>query len=226
MNKTKVLVFTKIGGWDNMFLTIRKRVNKKEWEDSYTSQDYPIIIVKFGTTNNQVQLIPVDLSQQPITEKDGIFLVYDELFKVNPTEFGLLKEQCSGDTLYILAHKNGVYPTEKFAGWGCKGYKEESHLPDSSNSYSKFFDILTDSEGEKINRIINQVFRPVLDAALGLLHLCMADRTFDPSTSPLANSFPKNSAAGKALNTYNSKKRDGDLEALRAELLKYALAQN
>ena len=78
-----------------------------------------------------------------------------------------------------------------------------------------------------MNRIINQVFRPVLDAALGLLHLCMADRTFDPSTSPLANSFPENSVAGKALNTYNkSKKSDGDLEALRNQLLDYALAQN
>ena len=34
-------------------------------------------------------------------------------------------------------------------------------------------------------------------------------------------------AAEKALNTYNkSEKSDGDLEALRDELLKYALAQN
>lgn len=227
MNK-KVLVFTKIDGWDNMHPTIKKRVNKKEWENSYPNQNSGI--VRFESNNNQAKLVPVDLNQNPITDEDGIFLVYDELYDVNPTEFESLKNQCSGDTLYILAHKNGKYPKGGFANWGCKGYKEESHLPDSGNSYSKFFDILTDSEdseGKKMNRIINQVFRPVLDAALGLLHLCMADRTFDPSTSPLANSFPENSVAGKALNTYNkSKKSDGDLEALRNQLLDYALAQN
>lgn len=226
MYKTKVLVFTKIDGWDNILPTIKIRVNKTKWEDSYPSQVHPII-VKFGTTNNQVQLNPVNLSQQPITEEEGVFLVYDELYDVNPTEFGLLKEQCAGDTLYILAHKNGVYPTEKFANWECKSYKEESHLPDSSNSYSKFFDVLTDSDDDKMNRIINLVFRPVLDAALGLLHQCLANPSFDPSTSPLANTFPNNSAAGKALITYSKSGRDlRDLVDLRDELLKYALAQN
>lgn len=193
---------------------VKDEESQEEWNNSYPKPARPI--VRFESINNQVRLIPVILSQQPITEEEGAFLVYDELYKENQKEFELLQKQCSGDTLYILAHKNGVYPTEKFANWGCKGYKEESHMPDSSNAYSKFFDILTDSDDDKMNRIINQVFRPLLDAALGLLHLCMADSNFDPNTSDLAKSFPKNSAAEKALNTYKSER---DLEVLRNQLL-------
>ena len=224
MNKTnvKVLVFTNLDKWGNMSEEILNRIdNTEEWEQSYPGEKGPAISeVKF--INNQTQLSPVDINS--IADKNVIFLVYD---RITQSDFNILQNQCLGDTLYILAHTNGNYPKASFSSWKYKGIKEGSHISQPGNVYLTFFDILTDSDDDKMNRIINQVFRPLLDAALGLLHLCMADRTFDPSTSPLANSFPKNSAAEKALNTYNkSKKSDGDLEVLRDELLDYAIAQN
>lgn len=220
MNKTnvKVLVFTNLDKWGNMSEEILNRIDyTDEWEQSYPRENGPAISeVKF--INNQAQLSPVDINS--IADKDGIFLVYDN---ITQSDFNILQNQCLGDTLYILAHANGNYPKACFSSWKCKGIKEGSHIPQPGNVYLTFFDILTDSQGDKMNRIINQVFRPLLDAALGLLHHCLADPGFDLSTSPLANTFPKNSAAEKALNNYKSY---GDLVALRDELLNYALAQN
>lgn len=234
MNKTKVLVFTKIGGWDNMFLTIRKRVNKKEWAASYPSQNSGI--VRFESIDNKAKLVPVDLNQQSIIGEDGIFLVYDELYEVKPTEFESLKEQCSGDTIYILAHKNGKYPTEKFANWGCKGYKEESHLPDPGNSYSKFFDILTDSEGKKRNRIINQVFQPVLELVLRFLHGCLGDARnpeFDKAYKELCSIEDVNGCVTEFYEKYfsenryirNDNNKIEDLTKVRDQLLEYVSTQ-
>lgn len=224
MNKTKVLVFTNKIKWDGNITTKIRRDRSTvspEWNNNYPSRANPVIC-KYEFNNNQAQLIP--LSTNSISDVEGIFFVYDAL---PPQDFDTLKTQCTGDTLYILAHRNGNYPKSSFGDWKCKGIKEGSHTNYPEDYFITIFDILTDSDDKKMNRIINQVFRPVLDAALGLLHLYLADPTFDPSTSPLANSFPKNSAAEKALNTYNkSKKSDGDLEALRDELLKYALEQN
>ena len=211
--------------------TIKDRVVKdeesqKEWNKSYPKLAGPWI-VRFESKDNQVRLIPVELSKQRITEEEGIFLVYDELYKVNQDEFGLLKDQCSGDTLYILAHKNGVYPTEKFAGWGCKGYKEESHLPDSENSYSKFFDILTDSEDLKMERIINKVFTPNLEIVLRFLHQCLFPNSdIDSGVSELKpallEKLPDNSDAKKALRNYTTNTGE-KFEELRDKLLEFAL---
>lgn len=221
MNKTKVLVFTNLDKWDNMAQEVKDRINAtEEWENNYPKENNPSMS-KVDLTDGQARLYAIDdLMAQPITDEEGIFLVYD---KLSQNTFDLLKQQCSSDTLYILAHRNGDYPKQKFGDWKYECIKEDSHIPDASNCYHMFFDILTDSEGKKMNRIIKQVFRPLLDAALGLLHQCLADSNFDPSTYPLAKSFPKNSSPEKALITYNS---DKNLEALRNELLKYALEQN
>lgn len=223
MNKPKILVFTNLDKWDNMSKEVKNRIkNTDDWETDYPKVDGPAISkVKF--INNQAQLSSVDLNS--IAGQDGIFLVYDQITR---SDFNILQNQCLDDTsLFILAHTNGNYPKASFSSWKYNGIKEGSHIPQPGNVYLTFFDILTDSEVDKEDRIINQVFRPLLDAALGLLDQCNADSNFDPTTSLLAKSFPKNSDAEKAITTYSESGRDlRDLEALRDELLKYALEQN
>lgn len=224
MNKTKVLVFTNKIKWDGNITTKIRRDRSTvspEWNNNYPSRANPVIC-KYEFYNNQAQLIP--LSTNSISDVEGIFFVYDAL---PPQDFDTLKTQCTGDTLYILAHRNGNYPKSSFGDWKCKGIKEGSHTNYPEDYFITVFDILTDSDDDEMNRIINQVFRPLLDAALGLLDQCNADSNFDPTTSLLAKSFPKNSDAEKAITTYSESGRDlRDLEALRDELLKYALEQN
>lgn len=216
MNKTKVVVFTQKGKWNNIDEEILNRVKEADWDEKYPNANNPIVKCGFSGV---AFLIPVALDK--LSDEEGVFLVYDS---IAGNSFQTLEQQCRGDKVYVLTHSTGNCQQSAFINWQPKPIVLSGmHTNSSEDHYYPLFDILTDDKDDKMNRIINQVFQSLVNAALSLVHHCMADPAFDPSTSPLAKFFPQNSAAGKALITYKS---DGDVAALWADLLNYAHAQN
>lgn len=155
----KVLVFTSEEKWGNLQDNIQERVS---W-DIYPNEKQPITECVVNS-NKKVELCPVkELAHA------GIYLVYDS---INMLQLKPLLDNCPNDNIYILIHNLGR-KEEDFAPWKdhcyiLKGkhenYAEELYLP--------VFEIITDDEGDKLQRIVKSIFMPIEEAVTELLHEC------------------------------------------------------
>ena len=151
----RVVLLTNFNSWDSgMPFEIRKRVN---WnEDSYPDEDNPIAKC---VTDKEYRIIlhPVaDLSAE------GCYLVFDEISKAS---LQVLFDDCEKkrDQTYVLFHSQCFHNTQnKFNKWNYLFPYGGMHEEGWGNSYEPVFDILTDSEGDKLNRIVNSVFMPLV----------------------------------------------------------------
>ena len=151
----KVLVFSNYGSWFRGFPKIAKRV---DWYDSYPVLDNPLTlcITEQGT---ETTLRPVDN-----LSAEGVYLVFDQ---INKKMLAPLLDACkqNKDKLFILIHTKGCYThTNEFESWKEICFFEKGmHQSDKEKEtkYEQVFNILTDKEGDKLNRIFNSVFKPV-----------------------------------------------------------------
>ena len=222
MNKTKVLVLTQKGKWtNNIDDSITQRVEESDWDEKYPDSTSPI--AKCGFLDKAF-LDPVDLNR--LSDEEGVFLVYDS---IDMDRFEELKQQCEGDEVFVLAHTSGTCLPNSFNNWHEKTFVlSGSHTNSEEGRYYPLFDILTDSEGDKLPRIINTIFKPqgLLDLVLQYLHQCLfAPKSKDELNklkSALLEKLPDNSDAKKALRNYTTNTSTG-LENLRDKLLDFAL---
>ena len=151
----KVVLLTNFYSWYlGMPSKIRKRVN---WEkDSYPNNKRPI--TKCVTDkDDRIILQPVD-----DLSAEGCYLVFDMI------RLPLLKalfDDCEQkkDQTFVLFHSQGCFNRlNNFEQWRCLFPYRGMHEEGWGNSYQPVFDRLTDSEGDKLNRIINSVFMPLV----------------------------------------------------------------
>lgn len=159
----KVLLLTNFGSWyDGIPDRIRNKVDWKE--KSYPNKNNPI--VKCVTNQGcSAMLQPVDN-----LSAEGIYLVFDD---ISHTKLDALLDECEQkhDLIFVLFHSIGYYKHQgAFSSWKhlfpIKGMHEEG------DSYELTFNILTDSENDKLNRIINSVFMPLDNAINTFLDEC------------------------------------------------------
>ena len=159
----KVLLLTNFGSWYNVIPSSIQ--NKVDWnEKSYPNKYNPI--VKCVTNHGcSTMLIPVDS-----LSSEGIYLVFDD---ISHTKLDALLDECEQkhDLVFVLFHSSGYYKHQgAFSSWKhlfpIKGMHEEGDL------YEIVFNILTDSENDKLNRIINSVFMPLDNAINNFLDEC------------------------------------------------------
>lgn len=224
MNKTKVLVFTQTGKWINLVELAKKMKEKREtWIDKYPNKDKPIS--KFGFSNDTgAYLDEIDING--ISNEEGIFLVYDN---IDNDRFETLKEQCDGDKVFVLTHTTGTCQRSSFNDWSMNPFVlSGSHTNEKTDFYNPLFDILTDQDGDKMERILNTIFMPQsnLETVLRFLHLCLDPNLgaeFTKLKSDILEKLPDKSEAKEALTSYP---KQTSLEELRDLLLDFALNQN
>ena len=147
----KVLVFTNKNSWRGISDKIRDRV---EW-NSYPNGNNPIMECS-----------------------SGVYLVYDSIDDIHLNQFFNV---CSNDYFYILIHTSGR-KKEDFAPWKDRCYILKGKHENSLNClYNPIFDIITDKEGDKQNRIIMSFF--VKNAILVLVNECNVPRNMNPNES-------------------------------------------
>lgn len=141
----KILVFTNKTSWHCIKRTIRQRV---DWENAYPNDKNLITLC----TTNQTG----DLVLQSVDElyEEGVYLVFDE---IDYESLRLLLDPCPNDIYYILVHSRP--DVNNFAVWGERSVvirgRHENNLNDK---YYPLFNILTDDNTDKTNRIIKSVF--------------------------------------------------------------------
>lgn len=151
----QVVLLTNFDSWYmGMPSKIRNRVNWKE--NSYPNDNNPI--TKCVTDKDgRINLQPVaDLSAE------GCYLVFDE---TRPSSLKALFDDCEKkkDQTFVLFHSRGCFnKPNNFKRWRCLFPCEGMHEEGWGNSYEPVFDRLTDSEGDKLNRIVNSVFMPLV----------------------------------------------------------------
>lgn len=160
----KVLVFTSEEKWENLQDDIQERVN---W-DIFPNEKQPITECVVNS-NNEVELSPVkELAHA------GIYLVYDI---VNMQQLKPLLDNCADDNIYILIHNHGR-KMEDFSPWQQQCMiKTGKHENYDKDLYLPTFDIITDANGNKLERIIKKIFQPIKEAALDLLSECLVPKS-------------------------------------------------
>ena len=156
----KVLVFTNEEKWENLQDDIQERVSWK----IFPGVKQPVMECVLNS-NNEVELCAV-------TElvHAGIYLVYDS---INMQQLKPLLDNCPQDNLYILIHNHGC-KMEDFCPWEQQCLiKKGKHENYNSELYLPAFDIITDNDGHKLERIIKRIFMPIKEAALELLSECL-----------------------------------------------------
>lgn len=157
----KVLVFTNKDSWVCISRGIRNRVkwafypegNKPAWYVDYRNGE---VILKEA----------IDLSEE------GVYLVYDT---IDHQKLKQLLNNCAHDNLYVLIHSKGCKKAD-FEPWKelcCIEIKEGLHSSLKENHYTPLFDIVTDTDGNKLERIIRRIFMPIKEAALELQSECL-----------------------------------------------------
>ena len=159
----KVLVFTREEKWENLRDDIQERVSWKV----FPGVKQPVMECVVDS-NNEVELCAV-------TElvHAGIYLVYDS---INMQQLKPLLDNCPQDNLFILIHNHGC-KMEDFSPWQQQCLiKKGKHENFDSDLYLPAFDIITDADGNKLERIIKRIFTPVNEAALELLNECLVPK--------------------------------------------------
>ena len=138
----KILIFTNAQKWRNISVEIRDRV---KW-DSFPNDNCPVM-----------ECAP------------GIYLVYDD---IDDTRLRHLFENSSDDQYYVLIHTQGRQQ-EVFEPWKDRCLIERGrHENDPDELYLPVFDIITDDEGDQLQRIVKSIFMPIEEAVTELLHEC------------------------------------------------------
>ncbi len=157
----KVLVFTNKDSWGCISRGIRNRV---KWA-SFPDVSNPVWYVDYQ--NGEVLLKEVtDLSEE------GVYLVYDT---IDLQQLKQLFDKYPQDHLYVLIHSKGRKKAdlEPWKETYCLEIREGLHVFSSAKFYTPLFDIVTDADGNKLERIIKRIFMPIKEAALELLSECL-----------------------------------------------------
>ena len=161
----KVLVFTNYESWYRGLPKITERV---DWYDSYPELINPLVkcVTEQGT---ETILQPVDN-----LSSSGVYLVFDQ---IDRSILATLLDDCkqNNDRLFILLHSRGFYTQpHDFETWKeiCS-FAKGIHESGIKHKYELVFDILTDKEGDQLNRIINSIFMPLNNAIHCFLEECM-----------------------------------------------------
>ena len=229
MNKTKVLVFTCSEKKDGLSERALDTVLTDVWEQAYPCKSSPIVKCEFS--NSGTALLNVDINN--LAKEEGVFLIYDGVEPKKPF-LDELKKQCEGDDLYVLVHTHGP-DLDDFRDWTLSGLLPGSHTGLPEDHYSPLFEILTDDQPDKPNRIINTIFKPYnkLETILQFLHGCLVpnnqDGSFvsaykklrgDNNIKSIVEDFYENIYPNQTNNYIEG------LAKLRNTLLKFALTQN
>ncbi|MCR4848499.1 MAG: hypothetical protein K5920_06620 [Bacteroidales bacterium] len=142
----KVFVLTNISSWRNISEEIRDRV---KW-NPYPNENNPVL-----------QCVP------------GIYLVYDS---IDDNRLNQLFNESQNDHLYILIHTHG-HQYEKFDQWKDRcSIKRGKHENNREDLYFPVFEIIADSDGDKVGRIIKAVFMTYEEAVAELLNECLSPK--------------------------------------------------
>lgn len=142
----KVLILTNVRSWRGISEEIRDRV---EW-NPYPNENNPVL-----------QCVP------------GIYLVYDN---IDDNRLNQLFNESQNDHLYILIHTHG-HQYEKFDQWKDRcSIKRGKHENNREDLYFLVFEIIADSDGDKVGRIIKAVFMTYEEAVIELLNECRSPK--------------------------------------------------
>lgn len=165
MSNSIVLVFTNYRKWNNLSDLIKDRVNYDEWNLSYQNIE-----------NNHVLRYSLNQGKCTLTEarqlSDGnIYLIYDN---ISDKELTALLENCHNSNLYVLTHSTGTITGNWFIARENCTQQEGRHTNDPADLYYPLFNIITDPKPEKIERIIDEVFKPISEIAYKFLTYSMS----------------------------------------------------
>ena len=170
----KVLIFTNLSSWSDC---ISNRIRITNWCSNYPNDDnnpvYQCADANGTLCWNQVILGNITAAE---TNRDGVYLVFDN---INDKNFQQLIKMCAGNELYVLTHSQGRSQDGLgvFNQWANTLILPGTHSSYPAQHYYTVFKILHDTENDKLNRIINEVFKPQLDleTVLRFLHGCLGD---------------------------------------------------
>lgn len=223
MNNTKVLILTCKKQWyNNISARYKECIDIEKWKNDYPTKADDVPVKKCDFIDGKAVLNEIDLNN--FANEEGVFLIYDSIKK--PEILKQLKEQCKGCDLYLLIHCNGDLQKKDFYDWNVKEFREGSHTYQLSDYYITVFDILTDKEPNKPERIIDKVFTPDLEIVLRFLYQCLVSDSESEGTElrpALLERLPDDGEAKKALDNYP---KQTTLEDLRKKLLNFALTKN
>lgn len=152
MSNSIVLVFTNYTKWLNLSNTIKDRVNYDEWNISYQNikKDH---VLRFTQEEGKCTLTKV----QQLSD-GNIYLIYDN---IADGELTALLENCNDSNLYTLTHSSGAIKYNWFKNRKNCRQEEGRHTNEHADLYYPFFNIITDPKPQKIERIIDEVFKPI-----------------------------------------------------------------
>lgn len=151
----KVVLLTNFDSW---YMGIPSEIKERvDWnEESYPNEDNPLAKCVIDK-DERIILQPVaDLSAE------GCYLVFDE---ISPSSLKALfnDSEKKKDQTFVLFHSHGCYNKQnKFNRWKHIFPYGGMHMDEWGNFYKPVFDILTDLEGDKLNRIVNSIFMPLV----------------------------------------------------------------
>ena len=165
----KVLVFTNCKSW---YLGFPKITKKVDWYDFYPDLNNPPLVKCVTEPGTKTILRPVDDFSD-----EGVYLVYDQISK---DVLAPLLDECKrdNDKLFILLHTHGnfTHPSD-FAPWKeiCS-FAKGIHETGEKHKYELVFKILTDNVGDKTNRIVESVFKTIINAVIAFLLECLTPK--------------------------------------------------
>lgn len=220
----KVLIFTCIDRWDDISEMIQERV--PSWEENYPTSGCPIAMCDCSQSGSAASLNPIG----NIIAK-GVYLLYDDI----PTnDLDALFQSCQTDKKYILIHTNGNSAGYDFGQWNDCVVRHGMHENFPTERYYRVFDILTDNEDNKPQRIIDNVFAPLNEEVLQFLNGCLVPQNqtteflgaWHKLQAALANDMALRKDLDNFMIKYNSSKSLNDyqkeLVALRDKLWAFA----
>lgn len=161
----KVLVFTNCKSW---YLGFPKITKKVDWYDFYPDLNNPPLVKCVTEPGTKTILRPVDDFSD-----EGVYLVYDQISKdvLAPLLDGCKQDK---DKLFILLHTHGNYTSPNvFEPWkDICSFAKGIHETGEKHKYELVFKILADNLDDKTNRIIESVFKTLINAVIEFLHEC------------------------------------------------------
>ena len=220
----KVFIFTRIDRWDDVARTIKDRV--PSWRNNYPIRPRSIVMCNCNTLKSPASLVPKNN-----IGAGGVYLLYDNM----PTsDLDKLFQSCQNDKKYILIHTNGTSSTYDFGQWNNCVVRHGMHENFPTEKYYCVFDILTDNADNKLQRIIDNVFAPILDEVLQFLNGCLIPQNqstkflgaWNKLQADLANDTALRNDLENFMRIYNSEQSlngyEGELATLSDKLVAYA----
>ena len=220
----KIFIFTCVNRWVGVSNGIRRRV--PTWRQNYPNSGRFIVMCDCNTLKSPASLVPKN-----DIRAGGVYLLYDDI----PTaDLDALFQSCQNDKKYILIHTNGNSHGYNFNRWDNCVVRQGMHENFPTQKYYCVFDILTDNEDNKPQRIIDKVFAPILGEVLQFLNGCLvpqnqttefrgvrnllqADLANDVALQKDLEDFMRKYDSSRGLNDYKE-----ELATLRDSLVDYA----